>query len=173
MEGGRIAPYRGIWPVIGEGCFVAPGAVIVGDVHLAEGASVWFGCVIRGDDHHVRIGARSNIQDGTIIHVTPDENPTLIGDDVTIGHGARLHGCDIGAEALIGIGAIVLDGAVVEAGAMVAAGALVTPGKRVGSGELWAGNPARLLRELRDEDREFMTWDVAHYLGLAREYLEM
>ncbi len=171
MDGAHIAPFRGVWPVIGEGCFVAPGAVIVGDVHLGDQASVWFGCVIRGDDHHVRIGARTNVQDLAMIHVTYEENPTLIGDDVTIGHGAKLHGCAIGAGALIGIGAIVLDGAVVEEGAMVAAGTLVTPGKRVGAGELWAGNPARMLRELRDGDREYMNWDIGHYLGLARDYL--
>ncbi len=170
MNGAHIAPYKGVSPVIGKDCFVAPGAVIVGDVHLGDEASVWFGCVIRGDDHHVRIGARTNVQDLTMIHVTYEENPTLIGDDVTIGHGAKLHGCTIGNGALIGIGAIILDGAIVEDGAMVAAGALVTPGKRVAAGELWGGGPARMLRPLTEQDRDYMTWDVGHYRRVAREY---
>lgn len=169
-QGAILRPYRGRSPEIAPGAFVAEGAVIVGAVHIAAEANIWYGCVLRGDDNEIRIGERSNIQDGTVIHVTLHDHPTLIGRDVVVGHGARLHGCTLEDECLVGIGAIVLDGAVVARGAMVAAGSVVPPGKQVPSGELWAGNPARRLREVRAEEREFILWDAGHYARLAREY---
>ena len=167
-----IQPFRGIMPEIDPTAFIAPGAVVVGNVKIGAGASVWYGCVLRGDDHWIEVGEGSNIQDGTVVHVTLDEAPTKIGKNVTIGHGARLHGCTLEDDCLVGIGAIVLDGAVVQSGAFVAAGALVAPGKTVKTGELWGGSPARKLRDLRDGDREYMTFDAAHYQRIAKEYLQ-
>ena len=162
--------YRGKRPVVGEGVFIARGAAVIGDVTLMDQSSVWFACVVRGDVNSIRIGRRSNIQDGTVIHVVGQKFTTEIGDDVTIGHGCILHGCTIGDGALIGMGATVMDGAVVESGAMVAAGALVTPGKIVPRGELWGGSPARFLRRLTDEDRARGEAGVKRYLMLAEDY---
>lgn len=170
FPGAIIQSFKGIVPRIAPDAFIAPGAVVVGDVEIGAEASVWYGCVLRGDDHAIRIGPRTNIQDGTIIHVLLNEYPTIIGADVIIGHGVRMHGCTLEDGCLIGIGAIVLDGAVVEAGAMIGAGSVVTPRKRVGKGELWAGSPARLLREVRPEETEFLAFDARHYAGLARTY---
>ncbi|MEQ8441551.1 MAG: gamma carbonic anhydrase family protein [Alphaproteobacteria bacterium] len=166
-----IMPYQGKVPRIDPTAYVAPGAVIVGDVEIGPEASVWFGCVLRGDDQRIEVGAGSNVQDGTVIHVTLDTGPTVLGRDVIIGHGARLHGCTLMDGCLIGIGAVVLDWAVVEPGAFLAAGALLPPKKTVPSGELWAGNPARKLRDLRDADREFLAFDAAHYKKLTAQYL--
>ena len=166
----RILPYKGVLPTIGADCFVAPGAVVIGDVVIGKDSSVWFGCVVRGDVHEIRIGERTNIQDGTIVHVTGGRFGTYIGSDVTIGHGAVLHACTLEDGCFVGMGATILDGAVVEAGAMVAAGAVVTPGKRVVKGELWAGNPARPLRALTDKDLAFFPVSAANYVALARDY---
>jgi carbonic anhydrase/acetyltransferase-like protein (isoleucine patch superfamily) len=166
-----ITDWNKALPDIHPSAFIAPGAVVVGDVKIGARSSVWFGCIIRGDDHSVTIGDDSNLQDGTIIHVSYQTHPTTIGSGVTVGHAARLHGCTLEDGCLVGIGAIVLDGAVVEAGAMVAAGALVPPNKRVPSGEIWAGNPAKLLRVMTEADREFLRWDSKHYVGLGRAYL--
>jgi carbonic anhydrase/acetyltransferase-like protein (isoleucine patch superfamily) len=168
--GAIIRPFRNVMPRIADDAFIAPGVVLVGDVTVESGASVWYGCVLRGDDNTIHIGPRANIQDGTVIHVTLHDFPTLIGADVIIGHGARLHGCTLEDNCLVGIGTVVLDGVVVERQAMVAAGAVVTPKKRVPTGQLWAGNPARYMRDLRPEDTEFLEWDAAHYARLAHEY---
>ncbi|MBP2229001.1 carbonic anhydrase/acetyltransferase-like protein (isoleucine patch superfamily) [Azospirillum agricola] len=170
--GAIIQPFKGILPRIAPDAYIAPGAVVVGDVTIGAEASVWFGCVLRGDDNPITVGPRTNIQDGTIIHVMLNEHPTVIGADVILGHGVRLHGCTLADRCLIGIGAIVLDGAVVESDAMVAAGAVVTPRKRVGRGQLWAGSPAKMLREVTPAEIEFMAFDVRHYAGLARTYRE-
>ncbi|HEC14891.1 MAG TPA: gamma carbonic anhydrase family protein [Rhodospirillales bacterium] len=172
-----ILPYKGVLPRIGAGVFIAPGAVVIGDVEIGADCGIWFGAVVRGDVNEIRIGARTNIQDGTIIHVSSGrvgkapKLATYIGSDVTVGHKAVLHACSIGDGAFIGMGATVMDGAVVEEGAMVAACALVTPGKRVGSGQLWAGAPARFVRRLGDDDRKSITDSVPHYCRLARTYL--
>ncbi len=131
-------------PRIDAGAFIAPGAVVYGDVAIGADSSVWFGCVIRGDVQAIRIGARSNIQDGAVIHASTNGAPTLIGDDVTVGHSAVLHACTLESGAFVGLGALVLDRATVHAGGMLAAGAVLTSGKAVGTGELWAGNPARV-----------------------------
>ena len=167
---GHIMAYQGRLPVIAADCFVAPTATVIGDVEIGAGTSVWFNCVIRGDVHRIRIGERTNIQDGTIVHVTGGKLGTFIGSDITIGHGAILHACTLEDGCFIGMGAIVLDGAVVESGAMVAAGAVVTPGKRVRTGELWGGNPARLLRELSEQDRAFFPVSAANYVALGQTY---
>jgi gamma-carbonic anhydrase len=169
---GLVLPYNGIRPKLGRNVFLAPGTYVMGDVELGDDVNIWFGTVIRGDDNRIRIGARTNIQDNSVIHVTDDTGPTTIGADVLVGHGVVLHGCTIEDGAFIGMGSTILDGAVVETGAMVAAGALVTPGKRVKSGELWAGNPAKLFRPLKESEIKHIPWAVKHYVERAAEYLK-
>ncbi|HET7266600.1 MAG TPA: gamma carbonic anhydrase family protein [Oleiagrimonas sp.] len=173
----RLRSWQGIEPVLGQRVYIDAAATVIGDVHLGDDASVWPGAVIRGDVNHIRIGARSNIQDGAVIHVThdgpytPGGQPCLIGNDVTIGHGAVVHACTLGDACLIGMHATILDGAVVEAHAFVGAGALVPPGKRVGSGELWVGNPARRVRQLDARAIEQLDYSAAHYVKLKDRYL--
>ncbi len=169
---GLIMAYRGKRPEIAADAFIAPDAVIIGDAVIGALSSVWFGCAVRADDNFIRIGARTNIQDGTVIHVESTALPTIIGDDVTVGHMALIHACTLEDGCFVGMAATVMDGAVVESGAMVAAGALVTPGKRVASGELWAGSPARKWRDLTDHERATLTDSAAHYVELARGYRE-
>jgi carbonic anhydrase/acetyltransferase-like protein (isoleucine patch superfamily) len=157
--------YQGVTPQLHDTVFRVGSAEIIGDVHVGQLSSLWFNVVVRGDVNYIRIGERTNVQDGAVIHVTNKQHPTRIGNDVTIGHNAILHGCTIGDRCLVGMGAIVMDGAVVEADAMVAAGALVTPGTKVPSGTLFAGSPARFKRNLTQED-------VADLLNSARNYLD-
>jgi carbonic anhydrase/acetyltransferase-like protein (isoleucine patch superfamily) len=166
-----IRPYKNIQPRIGQRVFLADNAAIIGDVEVGDDASIWFGCTVRGDVNDIRIGARTNIQDGTVIHVSSTLQGTYIGNDVTVGHMAMLHACTIEDEAFIGMKACVMDGAYVEKGAMVAAGALVTPGKRVIAGQLWGGAPAKFMRELTDEEKKYIPYSAGHYVRLAREYL--
>ena len=168
---GLIMPYGGKHPEIAADAFIAPNAAVIGDVAVGAQSSIWFGCTVRGDGNFIRIGARTNIQDGTVIHVDSASLPTIIGDDVTVGHMALIHACTLEDGSFIGMGATVMDGAVVESGAMVAAGALVTPGKRVPAGELWAGSPAKMWRDLGDHERATLTDAAAHYVALARDYL--
>jgi carbonic anhydrase/acetyltransferase-like protein (isoleucine patch superfamily) len=165
-----ILPYKGIVPRIHPEAWVAPGAVVIGDVEIGAESNVWFGCVIRGDVQSIRIGARTNIQDGTVIHVTRKTGATSIGSGITIGHSALIHAATLEDGCFVGMHATVLDGAVVESGAMLAAGALLAPGKRVPKGELWAGNPARLFRPMKPEEAEFIPLSAAHYVALAVEY---
>lgn len=173
-----IRRYRDILPTIAAGAWVDPTATVIGDVVIGEDSSLWPRVVVRGDVNFVRIGARSNLQDGTVVHVSHDGPhaklggfATVIGDDVTIGHNAVVHACRIGDTALVGMGAIVLDGAVVEGQAFVGAGALVTPGKVVGAREMWLGNPARRVRMLSDAEVEGLFYSAAHYVRLKDEYL--
>lgn len=173
MNGPLILPYRNILPRIDPSAFIAPGVVITGDVEIGAHANIWFNVVIRGDDAPVRIGARANIQDGCVLHVTFDGSeriPCLVGDDVAVGHMALLHGCTLEAGAFVGMKATVMDRAIVESGAMVAAGALVAPRKIVKAGELWSGTPARFSRHLKPEEQEYMRWVPEHYRRLAAEY---
>jgi len=176
MNGPVILPYRNILPRIDPTAFIAPGVVITGDVEIGAHANIWFGVVIRGDDAPVRIGARANIQDGSVIHVSYDgfgsgeRVPTIIGDDVAVGHMALLHGCTLEPGAFVGMKATVMDRAVVESGALVAAGALVAPRKVVKAGELWSGSPARFSRHLKPEEQDYMRWVPQHYAKLAEEY---
>lgn len=165
-----LRPWRGVSPQIAEGVFLAETAAVIGDVEIGAGSSVWYGCTLRGDVNSIRIGRNSNIQDGTVIHVSSAGIGTVIGDDVTVGHLALLHACTVEDLAFVGMKAVVMDGAVVESGAMVAAGALVTPGKRVRRGELWAGSPARKLRDLTAEDVEGFRISAQRYAALAAEY---
>ena len=149
-----VYPYQDRVPRLGARVFVAPGAVLVGDVEVGDDASLWFGTVVRGDVNRIRIGVLTNVQDGTVVHVTHDTHPTVIGDGVVVGHQAVLHGCTVEDGALVGIGARILDGAVVEAGAQVGAGAVVAPGHRVPAGHLALGLPARVVRPLSDAERD-------------------
>lgn len=170
----RLA-YGGVEPRIAGTAFVAPTAVVAGDVEVGEGSSLWFGVIARGDVNAIRIGARTNIQDGTVVHVTGRweggaGHATRIGDGVTVGHLAVLHGCTLEDGSFVGMRACVMDGAVVETGAMVAAGALVTPGKRVLRGQLWAGSPARHSRDLTPDEVANIGRSAQRYVDLAASY---
>ena len=173
MTGPLVLPYRGILPRIAASAFIAPGAVIIGDVEIGERANIWFGCVLRGDVAAIRVGADTNLQDGTVVHVSTSKPPTVIGARVTVGHMALIHACRLEDASFVGMKACVSDGAVVESGAMVAMGALVTPGKRVPAGELWGGNPARAMRPLRAEERDYIAELPGHYVELAAEYRDL
>lgn len=166
-----ILPYRGILPTIAPDAFIAPGAVIIGDVHIGAKSNVWFGCVIRGDVNHIRIGAHTNIQDGSVVHVTRKTGPTIIGSGVTIGHSVLLHACTLEDGSFIGMHSTVMDGAVVESGGWLAAGALLPPNKKVPKGQIWAGNPARYLRDLKDGEISFIPVSAQNYVELGEEYL--
>jgi len=168
---GIILPYKGKRPQIAEDAFIAQNAVLTGDIVVGKGSSIWFGCTLRGDVHEIRIGERTNIQDNSVVHVTSGKFGTYIGNDITVGHGAILHACTLQDGCFIGMGAIVLDGAIVESNAMVAAGALVPPGKVVKSGELWAGNPAKFLRQLTEKDTAFFPVSADNYARLAADYI--
>jgi carbonic anhydrase/acetyltransferase-like protein (isoleucine patch superfamily) len=170
-------PFGGKSPAIDPSAFVAPGARLIGDVTIGPSSSIWYNCVLRGDVNRIRIGARTNIQDGSVVHVDSpgpgDEGyPTLIGDEVLIGHLAMVHGCVLEDRAFVGLGAIVMDGCVVESGAMLAAGAMLTPGRRVPSGQLWAGRPARYVRDLSADELAAMKAGIDHYAALAAAHRE-
>ena len=168
----NLRSYQGTTPKLGERVFIDPTALVVGDVELGDDSSVWPMTVIRADMHRIRIGQRCSIQDGSVLHIThagpynPDGFPLVMGDDVTVGHKAVLHGCQLQHRILVGMGAIVMDGVVVESEVIIAAGALVPPGKRLESGYLYAGSPARQVRPLTDKERSFFTYTAANYVKL-------
>jgi carbonic anhydrase/acetyltransferase-like protein (isoleucine patch superfamily) len=171
---GLLLPYKGKMPKVAPDAFIAPGAVLIGDVEIGPGASVWYNCVLRGDVNHIRVGEGSNVQDGTIIHVDRDF-PTVIGKHCLIGHIAIVHGCTMGDNSFVGMKACVMDGCVIESGAMVAAGALVPPARRILKGQLWAGVPAKYFRDLKpdeafeliDAPKRYMHYAQEHKQGLA------
>lgn len=171
-----ILPFGGKAPQIADSAFIAPGCRIIGDVTIGPEASIWYNCVIRGDVNRVVIGARSNVQDGTVIHCDspeprrPDGFPTLIGADVLIGHMAMIHGCTIADRGFVGLGAIVMNGCLIESDGMLAAGAMLTPGKRVGSRQLWGGRPAAYMRDLTDAALADMQEGVARYVENGRHH---
>ena len=173
-----IRSHAGLHPKIADGVYIDPDAVIIGDVEVGEGSSVWPLTVIRGDIHRIRIGARTSVQDGSVLHVThagpynPDGFRLIIGDDVTIGHKALLHGCTIGSRILIGMSAVIMDGAVVNDEVIIAAGTLVPPGKVLESGFLYMGNPVRQVRPLSDKELKFFHYTSKRYVDLAAEYLK-
>lgn len=167
-----IRTYKGVAPKIAEPTFVAETAVVIGDVEIGPECGIWYGVVLRGDDNFIRVGRRTNIQDGTIVHVSSRGNGTHIGSNVSIGHAAVIHACTLEDGAFVGMGATVLDGAVVEGGAMVAAGALVPPGKVVRKGQVWMGNPARHARDLSDVEREYIAHVAEHYWTLAQRFID-
>jgi carbonic anhydrase/acetyltransferase-like protein (isoleucine patch superfamily) len=162
----------GVRPTLGKDVFVADNATVIGDVHLGDESSVWFGVVLRGDYFPIRVGARTNIQDNAVVHITSGTAKTTIGDDVTIGHAAIIHGCTIGSRCLIGMGSIVLDNAVVGDGTFVAAGSLVTPETVIPPGSFALGRPARVLRALQEEDRLMIEAASALYVGYARDFVK-
>jgi carbonic anhydrase/acetyltransferase-like protein (isoleucine patch superfamily) len=172
-----IRPYQGVVPTLGARVYVDPQAAVIGRVSLGEDVSVWPMAVIRGDVNTIRLGARSNVQDGCVLHVThdgpysPGGLPLVVGGDVTVGHKAVLHACTLGSRCLIGIGAIVLDGAVVEDEVIVGAGSVVPPGKRLPARTLWVGNPARRLRRLSVRELDQCGYLARHYVRIKDDYL--
>ena len=175
---GLILPFHNFQPRIAGSAFIAPTATVIGEVEIGDEVGIWFGCVLRGDGNTIRIGPRTNIQDGTVIHVNQEKDGgrgkngfvCTIGADVTVGHLALLHACTLEDGSFVGMKACVMDGAVVETGGMVAAGALVTPGKRVRKGELWAGSPAKLMRALTPAEIASFQWTVEHYVERAHSF---
>ncbi|RYE89947.1 MAG: gamma carbonic anhydrase family protein [Oxalobacteraceae bacterium] len=161
----------GVLPRVDDDAWVAPNATVIGDVWLGAGSTVWFGAVLRGDTNRICIGQRSNVQDNTVIHVNAGaEWACTIGDDVTIGHACIIHACTLHDRAFVGMGATVLDGAVIESGGMLAAGGLLTPGKRIPAGELWAGSPARKMRDIPAADRAGLEATTASYVRQGQRY---
>jgi len=158
-------------PKIHESAFIAENAVIIGDVEIGEDASVWFGSVIRGDVNYIRIGAKTNIQDMTMIHVSSKTHPTVLEEEITVGHQVTLHGCYVERQSLIGIGAILLDGARVGAQSLVAAGSLLTPGTQIPPRSLVMGSPAKVKRELNDDELAFLDRSWRNYIELKEHYL--
>ena len=165
-----ILPYRTVYPKIDPTCFVAENAVIIGDTTIGPDSSVWYNVAIRGDVNDIKIGARTNIQDGAVIHVSSTTQGTYVGDDVTVGHMALLHACTVGSRTLIGMGAIVMDEAVVGDECIIAAGALVPPRKVIPARQLWAGSPAKYVRDLTDADILMLKISAEKYVELAHEY---
>ena len=173
----HLRSFKGIIPTLGARAYVDPAATVIGDVVLGDDVSIWPGAVLRGDVHYIRIGARSNVQDGAVVHVThdgaysPGGFPTIVGEGVTIGHAAVIHACTIEDYCLIGMHATVLDGAVVKKYGFVGAGSVVPPGKVVGERELWLGNPAQRVRLLTDKQIEQLHYSADHYVRLKDVYL--
>ncbi|MFV3329791.1 gamma carbonic anhydrase family protein [Pseudomonas sp. NY15437] len=172
-----IRTYQGKTPSLGERVFVDASAVVIGDVEIGADSSVWPLVVIRGDMHRIRIGARTSVQDGSVLHIThagpfnPDGFPLTIGDEVTIGHKVLLHGCTIGSRILVGMGSIVMDGAVIEDEVILGAGSLVPPGKTLESGFLYVGSPVKKARPLTDKERAFFSYTAGNYVKLKDQHL--
>ena len=165
-----IHSFNGITPDIAADAFVAPGAQVIGNVRIGVGASIWYNVVLRGDVQAIVVGDRSNIQDGSVIHVTRRTHGTFIGNDCLIGHLAMVHGCTLDDHAFVGLGAIVMDGCVIETDGMLAAGAMLTPGKRIGRGQLWTGRPAAYARDLKPEEIARNRAGAAGYVELGRAH---
>jgi len=172
FAGAIVRPFGDVWPRIATSAWLAPGCSVVGDVELEADSSVWYGAVLRGDVHHIRVGERTNLQDGAVLHVTEGRFPCLIGSEVTVGHRAVVHGCRVGDGALVGIGAVVLDGAEVGDGALVGAGALIAPGSRVAAHTLAVGVPAREVRVLRPDERRVQRERTLRYVENARRHAQ-
>jgi carbonic anhydrase/acetyltransferase-like protein (isoleucine patch superfamily) len=172
-----IRPYKNHTPVMGERVYVDPAAVVIGDVETGDDCSVWPCAVIRGDMHQIRIGHRTSVQDGAILHITHAGKfneagwPLIIGDDVTIGHSVNLHGCTIGDRVLVGIGSIVLDGAIVEDDVVIGAGTLVPPGKVLASGYMYMGSPCKQIRPLKESEKAYFTYSANNYVELKETFL--
>lgn len=167
-----IKAYKGVYPKIDPTVFVAENAVIIGDVEIGKDSSIWYNVVIRGDVNYIRIGERTNIQDGTIIHVDHKKYPTVIGNNVTVGHKVMLHACTVEDNCLIGMSATVMDGVVVGRQSIIAAGALVTPGKIIEPQSLWAGVPAKFVRKLTEEELSWLEKSAENYVKYKNAYLE-
>jgi len=174
----KIRGFKGMTPKLGERVFVDPSSVVLGDVELGDDSSVWPLTVIRGDMNYIRIGKRTNVQDGSVLHIThassynPDGYALIIGDEVTIGHRVMLHGCTIGNRVLIGMSTTIMDGAVVEDDVVIGAGSLVPPGKRLESGKLYMGSPAKAVRDLTESELSYFSYSAANYAKLKDEHLQ-
>lgn len=174
----NIRSYKGVTPQLGNNTFIDRSASVIGDVTLGDDSSIWPQAVVRGDMHGIRIGARTSVQDGSVLHIThasefnPGGYPLIIGNDVTIGHLAMLHGCTIGHRVLIGMKAMVMDGATIEDEVIVAAGAVVPPGKVLTGGYVYRGSPAQQVRPVSDKERHFFTYSAANYVRLKNQYLQ-
>ncbi len=174
---GAIRSFQGHTPRLGERVLVDESAVVIGDVELGDDASVWPCVVIRGDMHSIRVGARTSVQDGSVLHIThasdynPAGHPLTIGNDVTVGHSVCLHGCTIGNRVLIGIGSTILDGAIVADDVVIGGGSLVPPGKRLESGFMYMGTPVKQIRPLKDSERSFFIYSANNYVKLKNAYL--
>tara|TARA_B100000989_G_scaffold68599_1_gene47791 strand:+ start:302 stop:850 length:549 start_codon:yes stop_codon:yes gene_type:complete len=175
-----ILPFKNKKPILGKKVYIADGAVLIGDIEIQEGSSIWFNCVLRGDVNFVKIGKCTNIQDGSVLHVsshgfsaTGDKgSPTIIGDHVTVGHNATIHACKIDDFSLIGMGSVILDRAEIKKMALVAAGSIITPGTVVGEKELWAGNPAKFRRNISKKEEELIINTPKVYKKLSEEFLK-
>ena len=173
----NLRSYQGILPVLGAKIYIDQSAVIVGDITLADDVSIWPLVAARGDVNTITIGARTNIQDGTVLHVTrrsehnPNGNPLIIGSDVTVGHKCMLHGCTLGDRILVGMGAIIMDGAVIESDVFIGAGSLVPPNKTLNSGYLYVGNPVKKMRPLKESEAAFLKQSAINYVELKNDYL--
>ncbi len=177
MKNSRLRAYKDIYPSLGENIYIDPSAVLVGDITLADDVSIWPLVAARGDVNTITIGARTNIQDGTILHVTRKSSqhingyPLIIGEDVTVGHKCMLHGCILGDRILVGMGAIIMDGAIVENDVFIGAGALVPPNKTLQSGYLYVGNPVKQVRALTESESLFLKQSALNYVELKNDYL--
>jgi len=164
-------------PQLGENVYIDPAAVVIGDVTVGDDSSIWPCAVVRGDMHCIRIGRRTSIQDGSVLHITHASSfneqgwPLIIGDEVTVGHSVNLHGCTIGSRVLVGIGSIILDGAVVEDDVVIGAGTLVPPGKTLESGYLYMGSPVKMIRPLKESERDFFSYSASNYVDLKNQFL--
>lgn len=173
----NLKSYKGITPTLGKGVYIDESAVLYGEVSLADDVSVWPLVAARGDVNTITIGARTNIQDGSVLHVTrksvsnPKGNPLIIGEDVTVGHKAMLHGCELGDRILVGMGSVVMDGVIVESDVIIGAGSVVPPNKRLEAGHLYVGNPAKLARPLKESELAFLKVSADNYVRLKDEYL--
>jgi len=168
---GPLYVLDGVAPLVAADAWIAPTAAIIGRVEIGAAASIWFGCILRGDTNLIRVGARTNIQDGSLLHCNPGEDQAcLIGDDVTVGHMAIVHAATLHDGAFVAMAATVLDGAVIETGGVLAAGAVLTPGKRIGRNEMWAGTPAKLVRVLSDEEVARFAMTAPAYVQNARHF---
>lgn len=165
-------PYRSIYPKVPDSVFIAPGASVIGDVEIGERSSIWFNTVVRGDVHYIRVGSETNVQDNCTLHVTPGKFPLVVGNRVTVGHRAIVHGCVIEDECLIGMGSIILDGVKVGKGSLIAAGSILTPGLQVPPDSLVMGAPAQIKRSVSDSEKEMIRRAWSHYIELAAEYLD-
>jgi gamma-carbonic anhydrase len=163
--------YRGVMPTLGDDVFIAPGAWVIGDVVIGAKSSVWFNSLVRGDVHFIRIGSETNIQDNSTLHVTEGKFPLHLGDRVTVGHRAIIHGCDVEDECLIGMGAIIMDGARIGRGSLIGAGAVVTPGTIIPPESVVLGFPAKVVRKAGDEEKRLIAESGRHYVDLAHRYL--
>ena len=173
----NVRPYQSIFPIIGESVFIDETALVIGDVKIGDDCSIWPMTVVRGDVNKIVIGSRTNIQDGSVLHVThphqnhPDGFSLHVGNNVTVGHKVILHGCQIGDNCLIGMGSIIMDGTIVPSGVMIGAGSLVAPNKELESGYLYVGSPVKKVRPLTDEEQGWLDYSATHYVNLKDRYL--